>query len=610
MSAPAVAGRQPLSRSGPVAALAPLASLAVAVASVLAFGAVGRGFYDDFRLPQGLGMNHLLPEELAFYALFFVFGGMAVAGLWLALRATSIPDMLVGLARRLASAGWIAALALCFAVGVLCALIRTEVLHQAAISDDEHAYQFIAQTLRRGGLTAPSPGSDLAFFREQFVVLTPAARFGKYPIGHPLALAVGQALGLESLVVPVLTAGVGVFVYAIGRVAGGRGVAFLSTLLFTTSPQVLFTGATLLSQPAAALCLCAAVACLLAAERDGSRSSPLLFGAGAALAFGILVRPLPIVLFVPVAALFALGRPPYALPTVLRRLAALGAPVAMAIIVMLLVNRAQVGHALVTAYAESLVPGQGPGAILVTTSATFAMRAMSLVGSLIRLNIWLFGWPLSLLLCTLARRTRTTGLLWGMVLASLVYRVITPKVGVGGAGPLYFFEVVPLLCVLTADAALRIVRAAPRPIFSEGSLAALLLASSLVSVTLFLPPRMADLRRMGAAQTVVDDAIREKGVGNALVFHESVVPWWTRLSWAYFPRINGPGLDDDVLFVLLQRDQGLQENVEFWKRRYPERSAWYFGYLGGRATLVPLEAFVNGATGAAMPTAAGSAVPR
>src|SRR5436190_1464178 len=82
-------------------------------------------------------------------------------------------------------------------VAALCALIRTEVLRHAVVSDDEHAYQFIAQTLRRGALTAPSPGSDLAFFREQFVVLTPTARFGKYPIGHPLLLAAGQALGIE-----------------------------------------------------------------------------------------------------------------------------------------------------------------------------------------------------------------------------------------------------------------------------------------------------------------------------------------------------------------------------------------------------------------------------
>jgi hypothetical protein len=350
--------------------------------------------------------------------------------------------------------------------------------------------------------------------------------------------------------------------------------------------------------------------CLLAADRPEAPTTVWLGAAGASLGFGILARPLPLVLFVPVAAFYALGRPPYALPIVIRRLLAVGIPVALAIAVMLVVNRAQVGHALVTAYGESLVPGRGPEAILLTTSATFAMRAMSLVGSLVRLNFWLFGWPVSLLLCLLASRTRSTALLGGMVVASLAYRLLTPKVGVGGAGPLYFFEVVPLLCVITADGALRVVRTVPRPGVSLGSLAALLLAATIVSVTLFLPSRLADLRSMGAAQNVVDDLIRDRGVGQALVFHESVVPWWGRLSWAYYPRVNAPGLDDEVLFVLLQRDHGLQENVEFWKRRYPDRSAWYFGYFEGRPMLVPLESFVQGAAGAAARAPAGSAAPR
>jgi hypothetical protein len=282
----------------------------------------------------------------------------------------------------------------------------------------------------------------------------------------------------------------------------------------------------------------------------------------------------------------------------------------LAIAVMLVVNRVQVGHALVTAYGESLVPGRGPEAILITTSATFAMRAMSLVGSLIRLNFWLFGWPVSLLLCLLAARTRSTALLGGMVVASLAYRLLTPKVGVGGTGPIYFFEVVPLLCVLTASGALRIVRSAPRRGASVGSLAAFFLAATVVSVTLFLPSRLADLRRTGAAQAIVDDVIRDMGVGHALVFHESVVPWWTRLSWAYSPRINAPNLDDDVLFVLLQRDQGLQENIEFWKRRYPDRSAWYFGYFEGRPMLVPLERFVHGVAAAAVAPTAERTAPR
>ena len=63
---------------------------------------------------------------------------------------------------------------------------------------------------------------------------------------------------------------------------------------------------------------------------------------------------------------------------------------------------------------------------------------------------------------------------------------------------------------------------------------------------------------------------------------------------------------DDVLFVLLQRANGLEENVAFWKRRYPDRSAWYFGYFDGGPMLVPLERLVHGAAPGALVTPAGS----
>ncbi len=573
-------------------ALAPAAYVLVATVALMAFPAVGREFYDDYHLPQGSGMNHLLPEELAFYAMYFVFGTLAMAGLWLALRETRVPLALVAGVRRLAAMGWLAGAPGAVVVSALCALIGQQVLRHAVISDDEHVYQFIAQTLRHGAVTAPSPGADLAFFREQFVVLTPAARFGKYPIGYPLLLAAGQTLGAEPMVVPALMGALAAVVYVVGRIVGGAAVAIVALLLFATSPQILLTGATFLSQPPAALCLAAAVASLLAADRPDAGLG-WIFGAGAFLGFGVLCRPLPGVLFVPVAAIYVVSARPGASRAAAVRLLALALPVVAAGAVILLVNRAQVGRFLVTAYAESLAPGGGPAALLVTTSATFAMRAMSLLGSLIRLNFWLFGWPASLALCVVAGWSRRTALLWGMSGASLVYRVLTPKVGVGGAGPIYFFEVTALLCVLAAVGALRLARRCSRTLASSASMAALMTAATIVSLAAFLPSRLADLGRMGAAQNLVETLIHERGISQALVFHEGVVPWWTRLSWAYYPRCNSPALDDDVLYILLQRANGLQENVEFWKRRYPSRSAWFFGYLDGRAALVPLDDYIR-----------------
>jgi hypothetical protein len=590
---------KPLALTGSPAAafartLAPLASAGIAALALVAFRAVGREFYADFQLPQGSGMYHLLPEELAFYAMYFVFGSVAAAGLWLALRGTRLPVAFIGAMRLLMVRGAMSAAAAAMIVAATCAVIGAQVLRHAVISDDEHVYQFIAQTLRGGGVTAPSPAADLPFFREQFVLLTPAARFGKYPIGHPLLLAAGQALEAEAFVVPALTGALAAVVYLIGRSVGGGTTAVLALLLFMTSPQVVLTGATFLSQPATALCLALAIVCLFRAEHPQSGAG-WCAAAGAALGYGILCRPLPGVLFVPVAAAYLLwANARRSWRAALLRVSLLIGPVIAAGVAILLVNRAQVGGLFVTAYGEELVPGSGPRAILATTSATFAMRVMSVVGSVVRLNFWLFGWPLSLPLCLAAGWSLRTALLWGMVAASIAYRVLTPKVGVGGAGPLYFFEITALLCVLAAHGALRLTRPAPdRRSVSSASMAALLVAATIVSASAFLPSRLADLRRMGTAQGLPEAMIRERGISRALVFHEGVVPWWTRLSWAYYPRCNSPDLDDDVLYVLLQRSSGLQQNIDFWKRRFPSRSAWYFAYVQGGPALVPLDEYVR-----------------
>src|SRR5947209_7162497 len=61
--------------------------LLLGLTAILGYADVGR-YYGGFRVPQGYGMNFLLPEELAHIALFSVLGLVAVAGLAVALAGT------------------------------------------------------------------------------------------------------------------------------------------------------------------------------------------------------------------------------------------------------------------------------------------------------------------------------------------------------------------------------------------------------------------------------------------------------------------------------------------------------------------------------------------
>lgn len=570
-----------------------LGGLAMALFAILGYDAAGHRFYRGYALPQGYGMDHLLPEELSQIALFLGFGTLAMAGLVAALAGSAPVESALGVFRK--AAGRVGALGGITAAWLFLVSwgVSRFVLGHAAISDDEHVYHFIAQTLRTGSLTAPSPVQDLPFFQEQFVVLSHSVRYGKYPIGHPVLLALGQAVGAESLVVPAMTALLAIAVLWLGRMLFGGAETALALLLVAVSPQVVLTGATLLSQPASAACLALGLAALFC---GGRRRVRWLVLSGAFFGYGVLIRPLPGALFVPVALLYLAtertaegGWPGRA-----RRAAVFIAPVALGVGVFLLVNRAQAGAALTTGYQAFHQTGEGASGLLRATGGDFATVALSVVGALLRLNVWLLGWPVSLLFCFFPSRDPRIRALWGMVAAEGAYRLVSPKVGIGGVGPIYLFEVVPLLLLLGGAGLVWLARGglgAPGRLLRPAGLAAVVLAGVVTSATVFVPSRLADLRRMASAQLLLPRMLAERGITSALVFHDGIVPPWSGLSWAYYPPCNPPALDDGVLYLRLWNQPAA--GYELWRRRFPQRSAWWFGYRDGRPVLVDFETYVR-----------------
>ncbi len=591
------ASQVPSRASFPVAVvLRLLVGLGVTLLTVLGFHAVGARFYDGFWIPQGNAMYHLPPGELVFLGLYGVFGLVAMLALLLTLTSVSWRERDLRWLRACADRGVLTAIGLAAFVGTTTFLVARYVLEHAVLTDDEHTYRFIAQTLGTGSLTAPSPGADLDFYREQFIVLTDTVRYGKYPIGHPVLLAMGQALGAEALVVPVVTALGTLALYGLGTLIAGRRIAILAALLYVLSPQVVLTGATFLSQPAAALALIGSLGALVAAERS-RRPATWLALAGLALGYGILIRPLPGILFALVAAGYVLltwCRPSW---VGMARGVAFGVPLGAVTSLILLVNRLQSGYAGRSGYHTLHVPDEGAAGLLVAFHSDLPTRAMSLFGNALRLDFWLLGWPVSLALCLFARRTRHTTLLWAMVAAAGAYRLLVPKAGTAPTGPIYLFEIVPALCLLSADGLGQLVARA-RGRFGDaaaGWACALVLSATLVSAAMFLPVLLANARRMADAQLVLPRMLREAGQRRALVFQQFAVPPWLGLSWAYYPPANSPRLDDDVLYVRLlggSQDR-VERNLEFWRRRYPDRPAWLFAYQGRVPQLVPLETFVH-----------------
>ncbi len=161
--------------------------------------------------------------------------------------------------------------------------------------EDEIAYIFQAQTYARGELWAPPAPAQTGFFTPFVVTLDNDRRVGKYTIGWPLLLAVGESLGAGWLVNPILAAITVALIYMLGRELYGRQVGLVAGILAFTSPFFLLQSSTFMAHPATALWATLLAFAFLRADtaRDAGRD-PRLWTALCGLSMGMLAitRPL------------------------------------------------------------------------------------------------------------------------------------------------------------------------------------------------------------------------------------------------------------------------------------------------------------------------------
>lgn len=126
--------------------------------------------------------------------------------------------------------------------------VHDRVFERMAHIEDEMAYVWQAQAIAGGRLTLPSPPYPKSFL-VPFVIDYQGQRFGKYPLGWPATLALGEYFGVRFLVNPLL-AGFGVWLtYLLGKRLFGETVGLLAALLTLTSPFFLLNSGSLLSHP-------------------------------------------------------------------------------------------------------------------------------------------------------------------------------------------------------------------------------------------------------------------------------------------------------------------------------------------------------------------------
>jgi Dolichyl-phosphate-mannose-protein mannosyltransferase len=529
-------------------------------------------FWDARQLNSGYslptdGTSQVPEPEQVFYVWFAMCGSLAIVCLARCLTELGIAPRLSKVldTARARPGAFIACIALFTFTASL--LFRRLILLDQPVADDEATYRFIARTLLTGHVTNPIP-DDPEFFKNQFVVMNEHGWHGKYPIGHPLVLAIGEALGLIDAIPPLISGLCVWLTYRVGSKLFDARVAIAGATLLFVSPHFVWTCGTLLSQPTLALVLLGGMLLVLNDADQPSTRNLLL--AGFVFGFGVLVRPLPGALFALVAAaqlvLNARARGESWGRCALR-LVLFGAAAVPWLAAFAAANYVQSGNALTSGYQEvhkNLRILQNRRGEIVN----------SVFGGLLRENFWVLAWPFGLVLLAWCRPLRARALFWGLLGSQIVYRIVAPKTVVSVTGPIYLTETVPLLTLAAADALARLgqqfANARVRP-------SVVAVAATLVGAATFAPIQLGAVAVGAATRNVAYNLLEETKADRALVFANAMLWPESAVSWAYFPDNPSPRFDDRWLFVRIpDLPDPRPQMIAFWRKHFPDRRAFVF----------------------------------
>jgi hypothetical protein len=315
-------------------------------------------------------------------------------------------------------------------VVAVASLLAWVVLERMPHMPDEVAYIFQAKYLAAGKLYLPMPPDAKALYMD-FTIADGTKWYCAVPLGWPLVLAVGMWLGVPWLVNPLLGGLVILLAHALVRRLYDRDIADATALLLGASPWLLFMSANFMAHTASLALGLLGLLGVARAREEGSVGGAALAG----LAFGGLlhIRPLEAVIVASVAGLWWLagGWKKLRIAALAVTLAAGGGMTAL----LLAYNKMLTGSATklplelwtdVNYYPGAnrlgfgkevgnfgwtgldALQGHGPIDVVMNTNHNLYMLNFEMFG-------WMCGSLLFVLLLPFLRRSRSHGLMWGLV---------------------------------------------------------------------------------------------------------------------------------------------------------------------------------------------------
>lgn len=497
---------------------------------------------------------------------------------------------------------------------------------------DSVAYLFQARIFASGHLTADPPPVEGAFdfFRPAPFVLTDDSWAAQFPFAHSLALAFGQLVGAPWLIPPVIAGGSAALIFLAGRRVYNTRVGVLAAVMLLTSPFFVMQASNLMSHNTGGFFVLAALAAIVYRERN-----PLLFGALAGAAFGLLLntRPLTALALMPPFGVYLLATllPPESRTVAAKHLGSFLAAGAVMALLFLGYNYVLTGDPFETGYQSTgvtfferpsvenpgVIPDPGAaGSVGAGGSHDSALGIQNERMQMALLLLVLHGWPaiigltFSLLPFALGSRKLEDWFFLACAATATGVWVLYESTGVM-YGPRYWYEAMPFLILLaargadraadliaTAIAAVRDgdIDAADKPLLAARSVVyGIIAVLVLISVHGWLlgqrttwdadlvPNRASSMCCILGVDDRIHRLVEERDVHNALILVDPCGNNFVCYGSVFWR--NSPGLDGDIVYA---RDDTAkrQEIID----AYPGRAVFLATYQRegvDEATLVP-----------------------
>ncbi|OIP34227.1 MAG: hypothetical protein AUK47_18060 [Deltaproteobacteria bacterium CG2_30_63_29] len=565
----------------------------IAAAFLVLLWSIGHAYFADFALDFG-SITLPAPRYTYFLLFYVVFGTAAAAFLALGLARLGSHLQVEAHLEEIGKTTDRQVIFLLSLLGLLIPLIiRAMVLQGAPITDDESCYQFMAELLARGHLTAQSP--DLKIFYDREFMINNGHLYSQYFMGWPALMVPGVWLGTSEFMAAVYSALTIPALFLVLRRITGRNWAILGCVLFLCSPMLMIVAATKMAHTA---CVFALMWAVWFSQRAADDDAPWWSHAGVALAFSVafFIRPTSALgVFLPFLVVWAWRTVRQSSRS---RLVALGAFAIPSFVVgglFLWVNWQQNGSPFTVSYQELLHYTRDNGfrfsmwtdsATGTTTEFGFDQPIALLIGNLgsvlLRFGFALSGWPISVLVLFFAWLDRGHGVLWASILAYLGVHFFVPNGGIDLFGPAKAVELsVPVLLLSVIGFRklfLMLLDLEARLETSEHVLrmlpVAFVIALIAISALSYSRYRLATLSRAAEKINAPLEFIEENGIRNAVIFAPR--PWTPRgctvpaNHFVFWRPNNDPWLKNEVLWVnhiSLRHDRALME-------RFPERDGY------------------------------------